>query len=136
MPFQELPHTADWSLRVWAADLPALFVEAASGMNTLSGAQAAPGPLVERTVALSAADVETLLVAFLSELLYLTEQERLAFDKVHVNLVESPGEWRLKAKLTGAPLVSLTRAIKAVTFHNLRIENTARGVQVEIVFDV
>ena len=35
--FLELPHTADWAVRVWAADLPALFAAAANGMNSLAG---------------------------------------------------------------------------------------------------
>jgi SHS2 domain-containing protein len=36
----------------------------------------------------------------------------------------------------GAPLQSLDKAIKAVTWHHLKIEETARGLEVEIVFDV
>lgn len=32
--FEELHHTADWSLRVWAGDRPALFEAAARRMNS------------------------------------------------------------------------------------------------------
>lgn len=35
--FEEVPHTADWSMKVWAEDLPALFVAAAQGMNSMTG---------------------------------------------------------------------------------------------------
>jgi SHS2 domain-containing protein len=38
--------------------------------------------------------------------------------------------------LYGAPILSMDKAIKAVTFHNLQIQKTRRGVEVEIVFDV
>jgi len=38
--------------------------------------------------------------------------------------------------MDGAPLLSATKIIKAVTYHNLRIRPTARGYEVEIVFDV
>ncbi|MFA5873569.1 MAG: archease [Anaerolineales bacterium] len=48
MPYEELPHTADWCLRVWAADMAGLFAEAARGMNALSGVRLAPGLRVER----------------------------------------------------------------------------------------
>jgi SHS2 domain-containing protein len=38
--------------------------------------------------------------------------------------------------MDGAALVSMSKAIKAVTYHNLQIRKTERGVEVEIVFDV
>ena len=130
--FEELPHTADWAMRVWAEDLPGLFAEAARGMNTLAGVQLAPGPRLSRTYEHEPADSETLLVAFLSELVYLQEQERLAFDIFRIEL----GDARLAAHMTGSSLASIQKPIKAVTFHNLRIVPASRGFEVEIVFDV
>ena len=38
--------------------------------------------------------------------------------------------------LSGAPLISLVKAIKAVTYHNLKIRRSKQGFEVEIVFDV
>ena len=78
MPFEELQHTADWALHIWAADLPALLAESARGMNVLSGAQPASGPRLSRAFEAEAPDVESLLVLFLTELVYFVEQERLA----------------------------------------------------------
>jgi len=43
---------------------------------------------------------------------------------------------KLKVEMSGAPILSLTKAIKAVTYHNLQVRPTARGYEVEIVFDV
>jgi len=136
MGFEEITHTADWALRVWASDLKGLFVEAAQGMYVLLGAQTAKGPHVKRTFAAEAQDAESLLVAFLSELVYAAEQERLAFASFRVRTLERSDGWTLEAEMSGAPLVSLTKAIKAVTFHNLQIQQTAQGYEVEIVFDV
>jgi len=132
MPFEEIQHTADWALRVWAADVPGLFAEAARGMNTLMGARLAEGPRLKRTFETTALDPESLLVSFLSELVYLAEQGRLAFDGFEVEL---EGQ-RLKVEMKGAPIVTLNKAIKAVTYHNLQIRQTERGYEVEIVFDV
>jgi len=132
MPFEELPHTADWALRVWAADLPALFVEAARGMNALSGAQPSARPRIRRAFAAEAPDVESLLVLFLSELVYAAEQEHLIFDAFEIDLEGS----ELKVNMSGAPLLSLNKSIKAVTYHNLQIRSTDSGFEVEIVFDV
>ena len=132
MPFEELPHSADWALHVWAADLPALFVEAARGMNALSGAQPAPGPRLRRPFLAEAPDAESLLVLFLSELVYATEQEHLVFDSFEIELQGS----ELNVSMAGAPLLSLNKSIKAVTYHNLHIQQTNTGFEVDIVFDV
>jgi SHS2 domain-containing protein len=134
--FEELPHTADWAIRVTAPDLAGLFAEAARGMNALTGARPAPGPRARRTVNLSAPDAESLLVAFLSELVYAAEQEKITFTGFQVGTFERSGGWELKAEMDGAPLASVDKTIKAVTYHNLKIRKTGRGYEVEIVFDV
>jgi len=137
MPFEELSHTADWSLRVWAEDLPHLFMEAAKGMNALAGIRLAKKPRVRRSFSASAPDAENLLVSFLSELVYFTEQDHLAFDDFDLSIeIEDDQPYRLSATLCGAPILSLDKAIKAVTYHNLQIRQTTRGVEVEVVFDV
>ncbi len=130
--FEELPHTADWAMRVWAEDLPSLFAEAAQGMNALSGLVLSPAPRFSRTFQHEAQDDETLLVAFLSELIYAQEQDNLGFDTFHVEL--KPGN--LKVDMGGAPVASVEKPIKAVTFHNLKITCSDEGCETEIVFDV
>jgi len=136
MGFEEIAHTADWALRVWADDLERLFAEAAQGMNALSGARLARGPRTRRTLSLSAPDAESLLVAFLSELVYAAEQEQLAFTSFQVRTLERSDGWTLEAEMEGAPILSINKSIKAVTYHNLQTRQTARGYEVEIVFDV
>lgn len=137
MPFEELPHTADWALRVWAANLPALFSEAARGMNALSGAALDAVPRLERDFVASGADAESLLVAFLSELVYYAEQEHTGFDSFGIELgVAGKDTHWLRAVFHGARLSQLHKAIKAVTYHRLDIVQTAHGYEVTIVFDV
>jgi SHS2 domain-containing protein len=132
MGFEEIPHTADWSIRVWADDLPGLLAESARGMYWLAGAELVDGPREMRTYETEGPDGESLLVAFLSELVYSAEQENLGFDDFDIRIKDG----RLKVEMGGAPFVSFDKAIKAVTWHNLKIKETARGLDVEIVFDV
>lgn len=132
MGFEEIPHTADWSLRVWADNLEGLLAESARGMYWLAGTELSEGPREVRAYETEEPDGESLLVAFLSELVYYAEQENLGFDDFDIQLKDG----RLKAELGGAPLKSMDKAIKAVTWHNLNITETARGLEVEIVFDV
>jgi SHS2 domain-containing protein len=132
MGFEEIPHTADWSVRIWAPDLPSLFKEAARAMNSLSGTVVGDGPRVRRMFETEAADPESVLVAFLSELLYYQEQEALAFNVFDLRVA---AQW-LKVEMEGAQIASSEKAIKAVTYHNLKIEKTDQGVETTIVFDV
>ena len=130
--FRELEHTADWELEAWAPDLPALLEQSARGMYALAGASLQASPRLDRRFDLPIKDPESLLVTFLGELLYLGEQDGLAFDSFNLYI-----EGRLlHARLGGAQLVSIDKEIKAVTYHNLAIQKTFRGLEVKIVFDV
>ena len=57
---------------------------------------------------------------FLSELVYAAEQEHLVFDTFEIELKGT----ELKANMSGAPLLTLNKSIKAVTYHNLQIRQT------------
>ena len=130
--FIERSHTADWELEVWAPDLPALFEQAARGMYMLAGLRLQEGPYVKRRLELQANDDEILLVQFLDELLYLQSVEGIAFGKFQLQITGN----ELKAELEGAPVASLDKEIKAVTYHNIKIQAGPRGLEVRIVFDV
>ncbi len=130
--FEEIPHTADWALHVWAPDLPGLFVESAKGMYAMMGVHADAGLGEPRSFQSEAPDPESLLVAFLSELVFVAERERLVFNRFSVAIEGN----RLQAGMFARPLRSLSKAIKAVTYHNLKIRRTERGYEAEIVFDV
>ena len=132
MGFEEVSHTADWSVRVWAPDLPSLFAEAARAMNSLSGTMMGKGPRLNGAFEAEAPDAESLLVAFLSELVYRQEQENVAFDEFDLRVAS---QW-LKAEMEGTEIASIDKPIKAVTYHNLKIEKTDRGFETTIVFDV
>jgi SHS2 domain-containing protein len=137
MPFEEIPHSADWCLRVWAEDLNQLFIDSARGMYHLSGTRWEEKSRIEHNFSVSSPDAESLLVAFLSELVFLAEQKRLAFDGYTLFISsEYNHKMRLSANMTGGHIESMEKAIKAVTFHNLQIQQTEPGVEVEIVFDV
>ena len=131
--FRELAHTADWELEVWAPDLATLLEQAARGMYALSGMRLLPGPPQERLIALHAADAEGLLVRFLTELLWVEQEEKLGFDQFAISV---EGQCDLRAELSGSTIAKLDKEIKAVTYHNLAVQITSQGLRVNIVFDV
>lgn len=130
--FREHEHTADWELEVWAPDLPGLLKQAAEGMYALAQTELETSPRTTRTLVVSAPDPESLLVDFLGELLFLGEEDGLAFDHIEIEVSEG----RLRANLEGAPIRFQAKEIKAVTYHNLSIRETGHGLVVRIVFDV
>jgi protein archease len=133
--FQEHAHTADWELEVWAPDLPGLLEQAAIGMYTLSGVKLTESPPIQDALILNAPDIESLLVQFLTDLLWLEESKGVAFNKFDFALMED-NEFHINAKVTGSAIQSLDKEIKAVTYHNLAVKTTSKGLWVTIVFDV
>ena len=130
--FREIEHTADWQLEAWAPDLPGLFEQTARGMYSLAGVHLKAGLRCKRSFELKAEDVETLLVRFLSELLFIEEQEGLGFDEFELTLRDNS----LTANLAGSPVTSISKEIKAVTYHHLLVRASSQGWEVNIVFDV
>ncbi len=130
---QEIEHTADWSIRVRGRDLRELFVNAARGMFGLIVALESVAPVVARQVELEAFDAETLLVAWLGELLWLNEESDAVFVRFEIAELTST---HLRATVWGGPAPSQWKHIKAVTFHDLAIVETDAGYKVTIVFDV
>ncbi len=127
-----MEHTADWELEVWGPDMQALFGEAARGMYELMGVKISEDSRCHRRLELLADDREQLLVSFLGELLFLAEAEDLAFDGFLLQVDDTS----LVARLEGGSILSRSKEIKAVTYHRLEIEETERGLETSIIFDV
>ncbi len=131
--WQEIDHTADLALQVWGEDLPDLFATAAQGMFALVARPDLQAEPLKRCVALEALDVETLLVDWLNELLYLYEVTMAVLDEVDFEALSAT---RLHATVRGRPAATQRAQIKAATFHNLEVVTSEAGVRTEIVFDI
>ena len=130
--FEEIEHTADWALRVWAPDYAELFRQAAIGMNQLSEIELDLSTPAAEELTLTEIDMESLLISFLSELVFFAEQDDLGFDSYSLEV----DRLSLDARLTGGKIISRKKEIKAVTYHNLEVIEIEGGYQVVIVFDV
>ncbi len=131
--FIELDHTADVALRAYGRDLAELLANAAAGMITLAGIEAEPGPGVSVDIHLSATDAESLLVTWLEEILSQAEVEHTLLKHYSLRVIDST---RLEGNARAMPIRSVTKVIKAVTFHRLEILPTGTGLEVTVVFDV
>lgn len=132
MRYEEIEHTADWAFRAFGADLKDLFQNAAFALFALEGALDAQSTLT-REIHVEGVDREALLVNWLSELLYNQETKRETYQSFEVTQLS---DTELQATVHGAPSQPLTRFIKAVTYHDLKIEQTESGWQATVIVDV
>jgi SHS2 domain-containing protein len=134
MGFEEVEHTADRALRIFGINLRELMISAAQGMTQLMVGNASEiSTEIEKSIELQAVDAESLLVEWLSELAYWAETEMLIFKKFRITDVSAT---RLQATVSGGKAAELEKHIKAVTYHNLEIIQTPKGLEATIVFDV
>jgi riboflavin kinase/FMN adenylyltransferase len=137
--FREVEHTADRALFVWGREPADLFVGAARGMYGLMGELERLVPQTWRTIRLEATDWEGLLVEWLNELLFLSEQEGLLFTDFCIEPVSGiTAETGLVvvASVGGAAAPVSGAHIKAATFHDLKVVRDGVGWSVTFTFDV
>lgn len=130
--YQELDHTADWAFRAFGSTLRELFENAAYALFALEGALDTPSTFT-REIRAQGIDREALLVNWLSELLFLQETQRETYQKFNVTKLT---DTELEATVHGAHTQPITKFIKAVTYHDLKIEQTEKGWQATVVVDV
>ena len=136
-PYEPFDHPSDIGLRARGESLEELFENAAQGMIELMVNPAHVEDRGARPIEAEGDDTEGLLVAWLSEILYAFDAERFAPACAEVL---SLGDGSVRGRLRGEELSSARHEfrsmIKAVTWHNLKVEKTPAGYQVSIVFDV
>jgi len=135
--YEQFPHTADIGIRVYGSDLKELFENAAFAMfDVIADLEGLKGS-IEQDIELNAPNREELLVSWLDELLYNFYTKQIIFFKFEIAELTDD---HIKTKAFGRPVGSnrnrLKAEIKAITYHNLKIEKTDDGFKVEIVLDV
>lgn len=135
---KNIDHTGDAGMIVTAASLEQLFARAAEGMFSLITDVRRVYPQKRRRVRVEAPDREALLVHWLSEL----NVRHIIAEELYCGFrVLSLADTALRAEIAGEP-IDLTRheiftEIKAVTFHDLSISQTAPGRwEARIIFDL
>ncbi len=140
-PFEIIDHTADVGIKAHGSTLTELFENAARGMFAVITCEGAnpQGSQVEKNIEINkdAGELEDMLVSWLSELLYIFNREKICFNSFKIAGLNNNS---LKAEAGGVNIdlyqSDLYTEIKAVTFHNLKIEEDVEGFSCTIIFDV
>ncbi len=136
-PYRVFSHTGDLGMTVRGKDRIDLFEQAAWAFFDLlvDARRIDPEKPVEVTV--EAPDREALLVAWLGELLFLFETQKIVLGKFEIT---SLTDQALKAIAWGEPFQEekhrFKQGVKAVTYHQLRIWETSKGWRARVIVDV
>jgi len=135
--FEVMEHTADIGIRSFGATRREAFENAAMGMFSLLCDIDKVEARLTYKVEVEADDIETLLVEWLNELLYLHESEGVLLKKF---IVTELSERRIVGRCRGEHIDhkrhKLDADIKAATYYMLRLQQTDRGWKAEVIFDV
>jgi SHS2 domain-containing protein len=136
-PFQILEHPADIGFQAWGRTQAELFENAALALFSLSCELSTVHDTESRPVEVTASDLESLLYAWLAELVAIAEADHFVFRRAVVSFADSS---RIRATVYGEPLDrgrhhSGTH-IKAVTFHQLHVRETPDGWSAQVFLDL
>lgn len=135
--YEQVPHTADFAAKVYGRDLAELFENAAFAMFDMMADLEGLGTGETIEIRVEAPDRESLLVAFLNELLYTAYIKQVIFTDFRVkNIQERELSAEARGGKIGADNRRLQSEIKAATYHDLKIEKTDSGYEITVVFDV
>jgi len=135
MKYEILEHKADLKIRAFGKTKEELFLNAMLGM--FGGARYetdAKSKKLKVKIKIKSVDLFSLLVDFLSEILYLVETKKLVFEKVKFRKFTDN---EIEAILIGKKLNRMGVHIKGVTYHDLDIRQRKEGTwEATILFDI
>jgi len=132
--FSEVAHTADLALKIDGQTISELFVHAAKGTAWLTRCDHSPDSRPEQhELTLQSPDIESLLVSWLNELLYLIFERHLLPEAYKLHELTP---FSLRATVSGVTPCKARREVKAATFHDLVVSETPSGYQAVVVFDI
>ncbi len=135
--FEILEHPADVGFRAYGATLAELFANAALALISIAGDLAAIEERERREIAATGSDTESLLYAWLAEIVAVADADRLVLRRVEVTSLE-------EGRATGIAYGELYdhdrhragTAIKAVTYHEFFVRKSPTGWVAEVFLDV
>lgn len=135
--YEILDHTADISVKIYAASLKDIFIQSSVAMMDLICNIDKVKPMKSFNIKVSGISNEQLLVNWLQEILYLHEVRNFLFCKFIINSIK---DGVITGSAIGEKLDSsrheLMNHIKAVTYSNMDIKKEHGRYITRIVFDI
>lgn len=135
MPYEVLEHTADIGFRARAATWPDLLAQAAEALTAIYPDASQARPVQRWPITVHGEDRDDLLVNWLNEVLYLIDGAGVAPCRFHAQVdgaTATGAAWG--EPRSGAHPARLI--VKGVTYHQLRISESAAGWECEVFLDI
>lgn len=131
--YEILEHTADLKIRAYGKNLEEVFSNMLQGMFESCQPEMENREPVIRDVRVKSENLESLLIDFLSEALYLSDVNNEIYFEAKFKALTNK---ELKGKIKGKKFKRLSTEIKAVTWHDLEIKKVGDQWQAVVLFDV
>ena len=135
--YELFEHTADLGLRARAPDLDTLFAEAAACLfSAVVEDIGTVEPRQSVTVELAGTDREFLLFDWLRDLLLKCDEDHMVFGKFSVRVRDDGLTGMAWGEAIDAARHMLSHEVKAITYHELKVEHTPDGWLAEVIVDI
>lgn len=135
--YELFSHTADIGLFIYGKNLNELFQHAGEAFTDLISEAKTIQPTEKRTIQIKGENDEELLIHFLKELLYLFEVEKILFSRFDFSLWNKKSvQCEMSGEFFDEKKHPFKTELKAVTYHQLKIEKWKDGLKATVVLDV
>jgi SHS2 domain-containing protein len=138
--FEIIDHTADIGIVAYGKTKKEVFINAAKGMfEIIAGENREHKENFYAKIKLEAKSLEDLLIAWLNELLYLSEVKLVILNKF---IIKELSGGQITAEVGGTKInhlsVRIKREVKAVTYHGLEIKKDGESGlwRAQVIFDI
>ena len=138
--FEIIDHTADIGIVAYGKTKREVFINAAKGMfEIIAGENRDLKENFYDKIKLEAKSLEDLLIAWLNELLYISEVKLIILNKFKI---EELSDGQIKAEIGGTKInhlsIRIKREVKAVTYHRLEIKKDEESGlwRAQVIFDI
>jgi len=138
--YRFLEYMADALIEAWGDSLEEAFANAALAFYDTMVEADRIEPRQPREVEVEGTDLYELLYNWIEELIYIFETEGLVCSKFDIKISGGDGLWRLRGRIYGEPYSKEKHGskthIKAVTYHEMKIEVGREGARVRYLLDL
>lgn len=138
--FEIIDHTADIGIVAYGKTKREVFINAAKGMfEIIAGENRDLKENFYDKIKLEAKSLEDLLIAWLNELLYISEVKLVILNKFKIKELS---DCQIKAEVGGTKInhlsIRIKREVKAVTYHRLEIKKDEESGlwRAQVIFDI
>ncbi|MDD5145403.1 MAG: archease [Candidatus Pacebacteria bacterium] len=132
--YETLEHPSDLKIKAFGKTKEELFLYAMLAMEESLEPEIIKKEKIKREIKIKSLDFQSLLVDFLSEILYKNQIEKEAYNSIKFKILT---DMILEAEVSGEKVERFGEDIKAVTYHDLDVHQEKDGSwQATILFDV